>query len=92
MRIEAVVAFAAVVAVVLLITTSTLRHGSTVSTPASASQPALKITFHHVRPGDSLGTIAARYHSTVAILEQLNPKVNPQALNPGQVLRIGAIR
>ncbi len=91
-RIEAVIALGAVVAVVALITTSTLRHGATASTPPSASQPALKITLHHVRPGDSLGTIAARYHSTVAVLEQLNPNLNPQALRPGQTLRVGTIQ
>ena len=44
---------------------------------------------HHVRPGDSLATIAARYHTTVAILEQLNPSIDPQALRPGQALRVG---
>lgn len=81
-------ALGVVVAAIVLITTTTLGQGaSTATTPAA---PALKISFHHVLPGDSLETIAARYHSTVAILEQLNPTLNPQDLVPGSVLRVGS--
>jgi LysM repeat protein len=80
-------ALAAVAVAIALITTSTLGHGS--ASTAAAPMPTLKVTLHHVRPGDSLETIAARYHSTVAILEQLNPRLNPQALIPGSVLRVG---
>lgn len=92
LRIEAVLALGGVVAAVALITTSTLRRASAQPGAPAASRPALKVTRHHVRPGDTLGTIAARYHSSVAILEQLNPNLNPQALRPGQTLRIGTIQ
>lgn len=82
-------ALALVAVAIVLITTSTLDHGA--STTAATAKPTLKVTLHHVRPGDSLATIAARYHSSVAILEQLNPALNPQALIPGSVLRVGTM-
>ena len=83
----AVLALALVCGAVVLITKSTLRPGATTSSVQTSTAPP-KVTVHHVRPGDSLATIAARYHSSVAILEQLNPAINPQALRPGQALRV----
>jgi LysM repeat protein len=86
-RIGALLALAAVVAAVVALTTSTLRPAPTSST--ATTRTTLKISYHHVRPGDSLSSIAARYHSTVAILMSLNPHLVPQYLRAGQVLRVG---
>ena len=41
-----------------------------------------------VRQGDTLGSIAARFGTTVGVLEQLNGISNPRSLRVGQVLRI----
>ena len=41
-----------------------------------------------VRPGDTLSAIAARHHTTVAALAALNRLADPDALRPGQVLRL----
>jgi len=43
---------------------------------------------HRVKPGESLGTIAQKYHTTAKQLMKLNGIKNPRALRPGQTLRI----
>lgn len=44
--------------------------------------------FWVVRPGQSFGSIAASTGINIASLEQLNPKVKPAALQPGQRVRL----
>jgi LysM repeat protein len=41
-----------------------------------------------VQTGDTLGGIAAKFGTTVARLEQLNPGINPTALRVGQTIRV----
>jgi hypothetical protein len=55
------------------------RKAETRSTRASA---------YSVRSGDTLGTIAERFGTTVGELLVLNPGVDPQALRVGQSLRV----
>jgi Tfp pilus assembly protein FimV len=48
---------------------------------------------HHARvyaikPGDTLSLIAAKAGTTVDVLEQLNPGVDPQALHTGERLKL----
>jgi lipoprotein-anchoring transpeptidase ErfK/SrfK len=43
---------------------------------------------HIVEPGETLETIAARYHTTVAVIIQKNHLSEPVQLTPGQLLRI----
>jgi hypothetical protein len=43
---------------------------------------------YHVRPGDTLGALAVRYGTTVAILARDNKIVNPDLIFVGQVLVI----
>lgn len=88
-RLLALAALVAVGVVVLLIVTSTLNP---TTKPATVPHETIRITVHHVRPGDSLATIASRYHTTVASLQSLNPNVNPQAIRPGQALRVAEPR
>ena len=89
-RVQAVLALAVVGAAIVCIAASTLAKDS--GSPAtSRPRTTLKISFHHVEAGNSLDSIAARYHSSVAILEQLNPTVSPQDLHPGEVLRVATI-
>jgi len=87
-RLEALLALCAVGAAVALITTSTLNPPSSGPPPKPQT---IKISLHHVRPGDTLAKIAVRYHTTVAILEGLNPRLDPRALRPGQPLRVGTL-
>jgi LysM repeat protein len=41
-----------------------------------------------VRSGDTLGTIAGRFGTTVDELLALNPGIDPRALHVGQSLRV----
>jgi LysM repeat protein len=43
---------------------------------------------YRVRQGDTLESIAAKFHTTVDDLLQLNPDVDPLALSPGQRIRV----
>jgi LysM repeat protein len=85
-RLVALLALAAVGVALYLIITTTLNPSTKPAAPVHRT--TVKVTVHHVRPGDSLATIAARYHTTVASLQSLNPNINPQAIRPGQALRV----
>jgi LysM repeat protein len=45
---------------------------------------------YRVRPGDTLEVIAARCQTTVDVLLELNPDIDPLALSPGQKLHLRA--
>jgi LysM repeat protein len=44
--------------------------------------------FHRVRRGETPSSIALKYHVSVKTLEKLNPKMDPNALNVGELLRL----
>jgi LysM repeat protein len=44
--------------------------------------------FHRVRRGETPSSIALKYHVSVKTLERLNPKMDPNALNVGELLRL----
>jgi LysM repeat protein len=56
--------------------------GTTGSAPPSGRR------FYRVRPGDTLESIAARFQIDVDELLELNPGIDPLALNPGQRIRV----
>ncbi|MEP7293829.1 MAG: LysM peptidoglycan-binding domain-containing protein, partial [Chloroflexota bacterium] len=71
--------------------------GSTPPTPTQTSTTAPGVTptappggtiTYVVRPGDTLGAIASRFHTTVSAIAQLNGIVNPNLIRVGQVLLI----
>ena len=47
-----------------------------------------KSKFYIVKPNDTLSTIATRTGASVGALEALNPNITPDALHPGQRLRV----
>jgi LysM repeat protein len=47
-----------------------------------------KTRYYTVRSGDNLTRIAARTGLTIERLQQLNPRINPNALQTGQRLRL----
>jgi Tfp pilus assembly protein FimV len=58
---------------------------------ASSERPATRsprATAYSVRSGDTLGTIADRFGTTVDALLVLNPGIDPRALRVGQSLRV----
>ncbi len=84
----------AVVAVVAVVQAS--RPGSS-GTPPPVTHTVLTRSVHRARPaprtyvvqaGDTLSVIAARTHVTLERILQLNPNVDPQALQTGQRLKL----
>ena len=61
--------------------------GTVEPAPDPTPQPQPTITYR-IRPGDTLGGIAARYGTTVATLAQLNGIADPNRIYAGQVIRI----
>ena len=68
-------------------TTITLTDSST-STVATTTAPA-NARYYVIQAGDTLGSIAAKYNTTVDERTTLNPGVDPSALQPGQRIRVG---
>ena len=54
----------------------------TTTAPANAQ-------YYVIQSGDTLGTIASKYNSSVDDLMTLNPGVDPSALQPGERIRVG---
>jgi LysM repeat protein len=54
----------------------------------TGTTPRQQRRFYVIRSGDTLETIAARFGTTVEDLVELNPNVDPNALQPGQRIRV----
>jgi LysM repeat protein len=73
-------------------TTTELRPTSTATTTSSTTATTTTTAaarYYTIQPGDTLGAIAIREHTSVAALLQLNPGIDPQALHTGQRIRVG---
>ena len=83
----ALLAFTAVVVAIAMSSsgTSTTKTAGP-QTHAVLRGPTSRLAIVHT--GDSLSRIAVRYHVSVATIEQLNPNVNPKALQKGQRLKL----
>ncbi|MBJ7348027.1 MAG: LysM peptidoglycan-binding domain-containing protein [Thermoleophilaceae bacterium] len=57
------------------------------SSPDVSATAPLKATYR-VRPGDSFGSIAEDQGISVETLQELNPDIDPRALQPGQKLKL----
>ena len=69
-------------------TTSTGPAISSPTTSVGTTTGLKKKKIYRVRSGDTLESIAAKFHTTVDDLLQLNPNVDPLALSPGQKIRV----
>ena len=100
-RLAAPVAFFAAATVLVVLIESSLNGGSTTTAPGTTptlTSPTTPTTgtstgkrkkrFYRVQRGDTLESIAAKFHTTVDDLVRLNPDVDPLALSPGQKIRI----
>jgi nucleoid-associated protein YgaU len=97
-RYLAPLAIAAAATATYLIVHDALKHKHA-SPPALAAPPTTqtrsthtrrhpKPKFYVVRPNDTLSKISATTGVSLAIIEELNPSINPDALHPGQRLRL----
>jgi LysM repeat protein len=65
--------------------------GSTASVAFAAPVVAAGAPSYTVQAGDTLGSIASSYGTTVAALAAANALANPNLIYPGQVLSLGAV-
>ncbi|HMH40548.1 MAG TPA: LysM domain-containing protein [Gaiellaceae bacterium] len=64
----------------------TAPQGSTTTTTTETTTPGAE--YYVVVSGDTLGSIAEKYNTTVDELSTLNPGIDPTALTVGQKIRI----
>jgi LysM repeat protein len=71
--------------------TTTAVPTTTITLPGSATTTTAPANAQHyvIQSGDTLGSIAARYNTTVDELMTLNPGVDPSMLQPGERIRVG---
>jgi LysM repeat protein len=58
------------------------------SSSKSSKKPKHVKRFHRVQKGETPSSIALKYHVSVKTLQKLNPKMDPNALNVGELLRL----
>jgi LysM repeat protein len=66
--------------------TSTPSASAPTHTPGAS--PTGKPTTYKVRTGDTLSSIAARFHTTAKAIEDLNNIKSPFVIHPGEVLKL----
>jgi LysM repeat protein len=69
-------------------TTTTVQQTTVARHRGHGGPTVTKSKFYVVKSGDSLSKIAATTGVSIATIEQLNPKVNPNALQPSQRLQL----
>jgi LysM repeat protein len=67
-------------------TTTTKLVLTGTGTSTSTSTPGAR--YYVIQSGDTLGVVAAKYNTTVDQLLTLNPDVDPNALHPGDRIRV----
>ena len=58
------------------------------STRSPTTAPTTPRESYAIKAGDTLGTVANLYHTTVETLVELNPGIDPTALQVGQEIRV----
>jgi len=91
-RIAAPVAFLLAVTIAVLLVREALRDeaapaGGAGVVAVTTGGPAA-VRFHRIARGETLGSIAARYGTTVDELERLNPRIDPVGLEVGVRIRV----
>jgi nucleoid-associated protein YgaU len=70
--------------------TPSTSPGPSASSPVKspAASPTSKPQTYKVKSGDTLSSIAARFHTTAKIIEQLNDIKSPFVIHPGEILKL----
>jgi len=83
---------AALVAVLAVVASTTGGGGSSkdnsTATTAKSGKSGRAKKFYRVRPGDLLSEISQKTRVDIATIIKLNPNVDPQALQAGQLIRV----
>jgi LysM repeat protein len=69
--------------------TTTTKLVLTGTAAATTTAPPPGAQYYEIQSGDTLGAIATRYDTTVDELLTLNPGLDPNALQPGERIRVG---
>jgi LysM repeat protein len=67
---------------------ATTRPRSSTTPRTTTGGPARGQLTYAIRAGDTLGIVADRYETTVEALVELNPGIDPTALQVGQRIRV----
>jgi LysM repeat protein len=67
---------------------STSGPGSSAPAQSPRPSPSSKQQTYKVKSGDTLSSIAARFHTTAKIIEQINALKSPFVIHPGEVLKV----
>jgi len=70
-------------------TTTKLVLTGTPTTTAATTTTTPGARYYVIQNGDTLGAVASRYGTTVSALMTLNPNIDPNALHPGDRIRVG---
>ena len=96
-RYAAPVAFLAAITIGVLVVRAGFDHGRNTGRTTSTTVTTTKAHKHAhrshartyiVRSGDTFGSIASKVGTTVAVLEHLNPGIDPTALSVGEKIRV----
>jgi LysM repeat protein len=91
------IAFLAAITIGVLVVRAGFEHGKhRAQSPTTTTSSKKKAHGHHhahrqtykIQAGDTLASIAAKNGTTVARLEQLNPGIDPAALQVGNPIRV----
>jgi LysM repeat protein len=91
------IAFLAAITIGVLVVRAGFEHGKHhAQSPTTTTSSKKKAHGHHhahrqtykIQAGDTLASIAAKNGTTVARLEQLNPGIDPAALQVGNPIRV----
>jgi LysM repeat protein len=88
-RYAAPAAFLLAVTIAVLLVRSAIHGEPGTTTTTTPAPTVVRKQFYRVRAGDTLTSIARRFHVSVARLEQLNPRVRSTSLFIGQRIRVG---
>jgi LysM repeat protein len=69
-------------------TVTQTRNGLNAAKPHHKHKHSSNTAYYVVKPGDTLSGIATRAGLSLTALEQLNPKISPNALQTGERLRL----
>ena len=70
------------------VSTAAASTSATATTPQRQPAAQPRKQFYVIESGDTFGTVAARFNTSIEALQALNPEVNSNSLSIGQRIRV----